>query len=63
MPKEYHEEEQEIYQHEIREILKSCYIRRLKPYLRVLASGGMRANEALALRLKDVDFSESPTKD
>ncbi len=37
-------------------------IRRLRPYLYVLASGGMRANEALALRIKDVDFSESPAK-
>jgi integrase len=26
------------------------------------ASGGMRAREALAIRLKDVDFSVSPTK-
>jgi integrase len=28
----------------------------------VLASGGMRAVEALATRLKDIDFSTSPTK-
>jgi integrase len=28
----------------------------------VLGSGGMRANEATALPLKDVDFSESPTR-
>jgi integrase len=43
-------------------MLKACNNRRLKAYLYVLASGGMRANEALALRIKDVDFSESPTK-
>jgi integrase len=31
-------------------------------YLLVLGSGGMRAVEALAIRLKDIDFSVSPTK-
>ena len=62
IPKQYHEEEQPIDHEEIREILKACNNRRLKPYLYVLASGGMRANEALGLRLGDVDFSESPTK-
>jgi integrase len=46
---------------------KSCYIllcnnRRLKAYLLVLASGGMRAVEGLAIRLKDIDLSTSPTK-
>jgi integrase len=62
MPKQYHENEEPIDYEEIREILKACDNRRLKAYLYVLASGGMRANEALALRIKDVDFSESPTK-
>lgn len=62
IPKQYHEDEQAIDQEDIREILKACNNRRLKPYLYVLASGGMRANEALNLRLKDVYFSESPTK-
>lgn len=62
MPKQYHEGERPIDKEEIREILKACNNRRLKPYLYVLASGGMRANEALGLRLGDVDFSESPTK-
>ena len=36
--------------------------KRLKPYLLVLASGGMRTSEALAIRIKDLDFSTSPTK-
>jgi integrase len=62
MPKEYHEEKQAIDQQDIREMLKACTNRRVKPYLYVLASGGMRANEALALRIQDVDFSGSPTK-
>ncbi len=62
IPKQYHESEEAIDHKEIREILKACDNRRLRPYLYVLASGGMRANEALALRIKDVDFSESPAK-
>ena len=40
----------------------SCNNRRLKTYLLVLASGGMRAVEALAIRLKDIDFTVGPTK-
>jgi integrase len=62
VPKEYHEEEQAIDEEDIRKILKACNNQRLKAYLFVLASGGMRANEATALRLQDVDFSQSPTK-
>jgi hypothetical protein len=34
----------------------------LKAYILVLASGGFRAVEALAIRIKDIDFSSSPTK-
>jgi len=33
-----------------------------KAYLLVLASGGMRAVEGLAIRIKDIDFSVTPTK-
>lgn len=62
MPKEYHEEKQAIDREDIRKMLKACTNRRLKPFLYVVGSAGMRPNEALALRIKDVDFSESPTK-
>jgi integrase len=34
----------------------------LKSYLLILISAGMRAVEAAAIRLKDIDFSASPTK-
>ena len=47
---------------DIRKILLSCNNRRLKAYLLVLASGGMRATEAVSLRIKDLDLSTSPTK-
>jgi len=53
MPKSYREDE---------EPLLACNNRRLKTYLLVLASGGMRAVEGLAIRIKDIDFSVNPTK-
>ncbi|HEY9386168.1 MAG TPA: tyrosine-type recombinase/integrase [Nitrososphaeraceae archaeon] len=62
MPKLYREDEEPLDVSDIRRILLSCNNRRLKAYLLVLASGGMRAVEGLAIRLKDVDFSVSPTR-
>jgi integrase len=62
MPKVYREDEEPLDVSDIRKILLSCNNRRLKAYLLVLASGGMRAVEGLAIRLKDIDFSASPTK-
>lgn len=62
MPKLYREDEQPIDAEDIRKILLACNNRRLKSYLLVLASGGMRAVEALAIRVKDCDFTVGPTK-
>jgi integrase len=62
MPKVYREDEQALDVNDIRKILLSCNNRRLKAYILVLASGAMRAVEGLAIRLKDIDFSVSPTK-
>ena len=42
---------------DIRRILLSCNNRRLKAYLLVIASGGFRAMEALAIRYCDLDYS------
>jgi integrase len=56
------EEEQALDAKDIREILLNCHNRRLKTYLLVLASGGLRATEACAIRLCDIDFSVNPTK-
>jgi integrase len=57
MPPIYHEDEEAIDANDIKEILHHCNNRRLKTYLLVLASGGMRAVEALAIRECDLDFS------
>ena len=62
MPKLYREDEEPLDASDIRKILLSCSNRRLKTFILVLASGGMRTVEGLATRLKDIDFSVSPTK-
>jgi integrase len=56
LPKVYREDEQPLDVQDIRKILLFCNNRRLKAYLLVLASGGMRTTEALAIILKDVEF-------
>jgi integrase len=61
MPKLYREDE-DLDASDIRKILLSCNNRRLKAYLLVLASGGMRAIEGLAIRLKDVDLQLTQLK-
>jgi hypothetical protein len=62
MPKNHREDEAAIDDSDIRKILLSCTNRRLKTYILILASSGLRAAEALAIRLKDIDFSVTPTK-
>jgi integrase len=56
------EDEEPIDAKDIRKILLCCNNRRLRTFILILASGGIRAREALAIRLKDVDFSTSHTK-
>jgi integrase len=62
MPKAYREDEEALNVQDIRNILLVCTNRRLKAYILVLASGGFRAVEALAIRLRDIDFTSNPTK-
>ena len=62
VPKLYKEDEEPLDANDIRKILLNCSNRRLKSYLLILTSGGMRAVEATAIRLKDIDFSTNPTK-
>jgi integrase len=57
LPPVYREDEEAIDSNDIKEILHHCDNRRLKAYLLVLASGGMCAVEALAIRECDIDFS------
>lgn len=65
LPKNYTRKEEPIDANDIREILKSCNNIRIKAVLYVLASGGMRITEALAIRNKDIFFDTNivnPTK-
>jgi integrase len=57
MPTIGHEDQVPIDANEIKEILQHCTNRRLRAYILTLASGGMRATEALGIRLCDLDFS------
>ena len=60
-PKFYRQDEEPLDASDVRKILLACNNRRLKTYILTLTSGGMRATEALATRLSDIDFSVSPT--
>jgi integrase len=62
IPKYYREDEYPVDVNDIRKLLLKCTNRRLKAYLLVLASSGMRPIEACALRIQDVDFTVTPTK-
>jgi integrase len=62
LPKVPREDERPIDANDVRNILLACNNRRLKAYILVLASGGIRAIEGLAIRYRDLDFSVSPTR-
>ena len=61
-PEFYRQDEEPLDVSDIRKILLNCNNRRLKAYLLLLACGGLRAVEGLAVRLCDIDFSVNPTK-
>jgi integrase len=58
LPKAVIRHKEAISKEDIREILLKCSNIKLKTYLMLLASTGMRATEALALRNKDFDFDD-----
>jgi integrase len=62
IPKNHREDEAPINDADIRKILLACNNARLRVLILLLASGGMRVIEALAIRLKDIDMSVVPTK-
>ena len=59
MPTVLREDEKAIDSNDIKEFLHHCNNRRLEAFILVLASGGMRASEALAIRECDIDFGNS----
>ncbi|MGH9923807.1 MAG: tyrosine-type recombinase/integrase, partial [Nitrososphaeraceae archaeon] len=62
MPKFYPDPEEPLSLSDIRDLLEYCKIDRLRTYIILLTSSGLRAIEAASLRLMDVDFTTSPTK-
>jgi integrase len=62
VPKIPQEDAQPIDQNDIRTIIQKCHNRRLKTYLLVLASSGVRPIEACAIRVCDINFNTSPVQ-
>jgi integrase len=62
LPKIPREEARPIDQNDTRTILLHCKSVRLKAFILVLASSGVRATEACAIRVCDIDISATPTK-
>lgn len=61
LPKIIRKTKQALSKEDIINILNSCEIR-LKTYVMLLASTGMRATEALSIRIKDLDLDSNPVK-
>ena len=62
VPRFYPDAEEPLTLTNIRTLLEYNSNHRLRTYLLLLLSSGMRAMEAASLRLQDVDFTTSPTK-
>ncbi len=62
MPRFYPDQEEPLSLSDIRELLEYCSNTRLRCYLLVLVSSGLRAMEAAALRLMDLDLTTNPTR-
>ena len=62
LAKNYREDEQPLDAKDIRNILLKCTNRRLKAFILVLATSGVRVMEACSLRVQDADHSITPTK-
>jgi integrase len=62
LPKIVRKEKVALCKEDIIEILNACSDIRLKTYVMLLAATGMRAVEALSIRIKDIDFESNPVK-
>lgn len=60
LPKVIRKNKQALSKDDVVNILNSCSEIRLKTYVMLLAATGMRAVEALSIRIKDIDFKSSP---
>jgi integrase len=62
LPKVIRKKKVALSKEDIIEILNVCDNIRLRTYVILLASTGMRAVEALSIRIKDIDFDSNPAK-
>jgi integrase len=62
LPKVVRKSKEALDKQDIINIINSCSDIRLKTYVMLLAATGMRAVEALSIRIKDIDFKASPVK-
>jgi integrase len=62
LPKAVKRNKEAISKDDVIDILNQCSDFRLKTYVMLLAATGMRAVEALHVRVKDIDFENKPTR-
>jgi integrase len=62
LPKTVRKNKEALSKEDIIDILNACSDIRLKTYVMLLAATGMRATEALSVRIKDLDFKSNPAK-
>jgi integrase len=62
IPKVVRQSKEALSKEDIIEILNACSDIRLKTYVMLLAGTGMRATEALSIRVKDLDLKSNPAK-
>ena len=62
IPKVVRQSKEALSKEDVAEILNACSDIKLKTYVMFLAATGMRASEALSVRIKDLDLKSSPAK-
>lgn len=62
LPKVVRKKKEALSKEDIADILNTCSDIRLKTYVLLLAATGMRAVEALSIRIKDLDLQSNPPK-
>src|SRR6478672_11179642 len=62
LPKSVRKNKEAVSKEDIADILNHCSDIKLKTYVMLLAATGMRASEALYIRVKDVDFEKHPAE-
>src|SRR6187200_723942 len=62
LPRVIKKNKQALSKEDIIDILNACSDIRLKTYVMLMAATGMRAVEALSIRIKDLDFDSNPAK-